>query len=145
MRFASPIPHKKARIEIIPLIDIMFFLLASFMMVSLSQVHMKGMQVELPTGVSGETQSKRDYVSLSVDRDGFFYFDKTRMDIEQLQKSLGEVHQTTPEAKIFVRGDREAIHGNVIRLLNIVRSAGFYKMAFEIKSEAAKGVPSPAF
>jgi biopolymer transport protein ExbD len=145
MRFASPIPHKKARIEIIPLIDIMFFLLASFMMVSLSQVHMKGMKVELPTGVSGETQSKRDYVSLSVDRDGYFYFDKTRMDIEQLQKSLAEVKQTTPDAKIFVRGDRESIHGNVIRLLNIVRSAGFYKMAFEIKSEAAKGVPSPAF
>jgi biopolymer transport protein ExbD len=33
MEFTSPIPHKKARIEIIPLIDIMFFLLASFMMV----------------------------------------------------------------------------------------------------------------
>ena len=145
MRFASPIPHKKARIEIIPLIDIMFFLLASFMMVSLSQVHMKGMKVELPTGVSGETQSKKDYVSLSVDRDGFFYFDKTRMEMEQLQQSLVQVHQTAPDAKIFVRGDREALHGNVIRLLNVVRSAGFYKMAFEIKSEAAKGVPSPAF
>ncbi len=37
MYVSSPIPHKKARIEIIPLIDIMFFLLASFMMVSLSQ------------------------------------------------------------------------------------------------------------
>jgi biopolymer transport protein ExbD len=145
MRFASPIPHKKARIEIIPLIDIMFFLLASFMMVSLSQVHMKGMKVELPTGVSGETQSKRDYISLSVDRDGFFYFDKERMDLEKLTQTLQQVHQTAPDAKVFVRGDRESIHGNVIRLLNIVRSAGFYKMAFEIKSEAAKGVPSPAF
>ena len=59
MRVSSPVPHKKARIEIIPLIDIMFFLLASFMMVSLSQVHMKGMKVNLPTGVSGETQNKR--------------------------------------------------------------------------------------
>jgi biopolymer transport protein ExbD len=67
------------------------------------------------------------------------------MEMEQLQQSLVQVHQTAPDAKIFVRGDREAIHGNVIRLLNVVRSAGFYKMAFEIKSEAAKGVPSPAF
>ena len=56
MDFISPIPHKKARIEIIPLIDIMFFLLASFMMVSLSQVHVKGMKVNLPTGISGQTQ-----------------------------------------------------------------------------------------
>ena len=143
MRFASPIPHKKARIEIIPLIDIMFFLLASFMMVSLSQVHMKGMKVNLPTGVSGETQNKKDYISLSVDRDGFFYFDKERMDIEKLTQTLQQVHQATPDAKVFVRGDMEAIHGNVIRLLNVVRSAGFYKMAFEIKSQAAQGVPSP--
>jgi biopolymer transport protein ExbD len=143
MRFSSPIPHKKARIEIIPLIDIMFFLLASFMMVSLSQVHMKGMNVNLPTGVSGETQNKKDYISLSVDRDGFFYFDKKRVEIEELTKELQEAHQATPDAKIFVRGDVESIHGNVIRLLNVIRSAGFYKMAFEIKSEAAKGVPSP--
>jgi biopolymer transport protein ExbD len=143
MKVTSPIPHKKARIEIIPLIDIMFFLLASFMMVSLSQVSMKGMKVNLPTGSSGETQNKRDYVSLSVDRDGFFYFDKQRMDIEQLTVTLAQVHQATPAAKVFVRGDSEAIHGNVIRLLNVLRSAGFYKMAFEIKSQAAQGVPSP--
>jgi Biopolymer transport protein ExbD/TolR len=70
MRVSSPIPHHKARIEIIPLIDIMFFLLASFMMVSLSQVHMKGIKVTLPTGASGETQSKRDYISVSVDVNG---------------------------------------------------------------------------
>ncbi len=141
MKFASPIPHKKARIEIIPLIDIMFFLLASFMMVSLSQVHMKGMKVNLPTGVSGETQNKRDYISLSVDRDGYFYFDKEKMDIEKLTETMQQVHQTSPDAKVFVRGDTEALHGNVIRLLNVIRSAGFYKMAFEIKSQAASGVP----
>ena len=53
MERPSPIPKKHARIEIIPLIDIMFFLLASFMMVSLSQVTMKGMKVNLPIGSSG--------------------------------------------------------------------------------------------
>jgi biopolymer transport protein ExbD len=143
MRIGSPIPHKKARIEIIPLIDIMFFLLASFMMVSLSQVHMKGMKVNLPAGSSGETQNKREYVSLSVDKDGYFYFDKTRMDIDQLVQTMQQVHQATPDAKVFVRGDRDAIHGNVIRLLNVIRSAGFYKMAFEIKSQSGQGIPGP--
>ena len=67
MRVSSPIPHKKARIEIIPLIDIMFFLLASFMMVSLSQVHMKGIKVTLPTGASGRrNQSAITLVSLAT-------------------------------------------------------------------------------
>ena len=69
MRVSSPIPHHKARIEIIPLIDIMFFLLASFMMVSLSQVHVKGIKLNLPTGLMGQTQSRREYVALSVDKD----------------------------------------------------------------------------
>ncbi len=79
MRIGTPIPHKKARIEIIPLIDIMFFLLASFMMVSLSQVHMKGIKVTLPVGQKGETQSKRDYISVSVDQNAAIRdFDKAR-------------------------------------------------------------------
>jgi len=86
MRVASPIPHKKARIEIIPLIDIMFFLLASFMMVSLSQVHMKGIKVNLPSGQSGETQTKREYVSVSVDKDGHYFFDKDEVKDEDMVK-----------------------------------------------------------
>jgi biopolymer transport protein ExbD len=141
MNLTSPIPHKKARIEIIPLIDIMFFLLASFMMVSLSQVHMKGMKVNLPTGQSGETQSKKDYISVSVDKDGHAFFDKTEMTYETLLPKLQAVYRDNPDAKVFVRGDAETVHGNIIRVLDILRAAGFYKIAFEIKSQAAKGVP----
>jgi len=143
MQVASPIPHKKARIEIIPLIDIMFFLLASFMMVSLSQVHMKGIKVSLPTGQSGETQSKRDYISVSVDANGNPYFDKVEMTYETLTTTLKKVYADNPEAKVFVRGDRDTVHGNIIKVLDILRSVGFYKVAFEIKSEAARGVPAP--
>ena len=142
MHVSSPIPHKKARIEIIPLIDIMFFLLASFMMVSLSQVHMKGIKVNLPTGVSGETQSKREYISVSVDKDGHYFFDKEEMPNEQeLQTRLLKVHESSPDAKVFLRGDRDTAHLNVSHLLDMLRSAGFYKISFEITSEALKGVP----
>ncbi|MEY2482067.1 MAG: biopolymer transport protein ExbD [Verrucomicrobiota bacterium] len=140
MNVSSPIPHKKARIEIIPLIDIMFFLLASFMMVSLSQVTMKGMKVNLPIGSSGETQSKKDYVSLSVDKDGIYYFDKEKIPLEEILPRLLKVHSTNPDAKIFIRGDRDAVHGNVTRMLDQIRSSGFTKLSFEIKSRAGMGV-----
>src|SRR6476646_4257450 len=118
MRLTSPIPHKKARIEIIPLIDIMFFLLASFMMVSLSQVHMKGIKVNLPAGVSGEVQTKREYVSVSVDKDGHYFFDKDEIPDTELLNRLKIAH-----------------------LLDLVRAAGYYKISFEIKSESLKAVP----
>jgi biopolymer transport protein ExbD len=143
MRVSSPIPHKKARIEIIPLIDIMFFLLASFMMVSLSQVHMKGIKVNLPSGVSGQTQTKREYISVSVDKDGHYFFDKDEVKDEELISRLRKVHDSAPEAKVFVRGDRDSVHLNVTHALDIIRAAGFYKISFEIRSEALKGVPGP--
>ena len=143
MTVHSPIPHKKARIEIIPLIDIMFFLLASFMMVSLSQVHMKGIKVNLPSGVSGQTQTKREYISVSVDKDGHYFFDKDEVKDEELMSRLRKVHDSAPEAKVFVRGDRDSVHLNVTHALDIIRSTGFYKISFEIRSESLKGVPGP--
>lgn len=141
MYVSSPIPHKKARIEIIPLIDIMFFLLASFMMVSLSQVHMKGVKVNLPSGVSGETQTKREYISVSVDKDGNKFFDKNEVNDDQLLDLLRKSHQSAPDAKVFLRGDRDTAHGNVAHTLELIRAAGYYKISFEIRSEALKGVP----
>src|SRR5437773_6684831 len=143
MHVTSPIPHKKARIEIIPLIDIMFFLLASFMMVSLSQVHMKGIKVNLPSGVSGQTQTKREYISVSVDKDGHYFFDKDEISDTELLDRLRKVHQSASEAKVFVRGDSDLVRLNVTHSLYLIRSAGFYKISFEIRSEALKGVPGP--
>ena len=139
MNVTSPIPHKKARIEIIPLIDIMFFLLASFMMVSLSQVHMKGIKVNLPTGESGQTQSQARLHQLLGRRDGYIYFDKEKIALRRSLPRIGnKLRAENPDAKIFVRGDREAVHGNVTRLLDQIRSSGFHKIAFEIKSEARR-------
>jgi biopolymer transport protein ExbD len=140
MQVASPIPKKHARIEIIPLIDIMFFLLASFMMVSLSQVSMKGWKVKLPEGSSGKVQNKKDYISLSVDKEGTYYFDKQIIKLEEILPRLQLIYKTNPDAKIFIRGDQEAVHGNVTRMLDQIRASGFTKLSFEIKSKAGKGV-----
>ena len=143
MRVSSPIPHHKARIEIIPLIDIMFFLLASFMMVSLSQVHVKGIKLNLPTGLMGQTQSRREYVALSVDKAGDIYYDKQKVDPNEVYQRLLNVHRISPNAKIFIRGDRDAYHGDVIRLIEQVRAAGIYKIAFEVKSPSLPTQAAP--
>ena len=143
MHLTSPIAHHKARIEIIPLIDIMFFLLASFMMVSLSQVHVKGIKLNLPTGLMGQTQSRREYVALSVDKDGNIYYDKQMMDPNEIYQRMVNVHKIAPGAKIFIRGDRDAYHGDILRLIEQVRAAGFYKIAFEVKSPSLPTQAAP--
>ena len=138
MEVASPIPHKKARIEIIPLIDIMFFLLASFMMVSLSQVHMKGMKVNLPTGQSGEAQSKEDYISVSVDKDGYTYFDKEKIALEADLPKLLQIHSEIRMRK-YLFGAIASPSWQHHSRCSIKYAPRVSQVSFEIKSQALKG------
>src|ERR1700742_3081303 len=101
MKVSSPVPHKRARIEIIPLIDIMFFLLASFMMVSLSQTHMKGIRVNLPApGMSQQQQNKKDYVAIKVSAGNTVYFDNQMVPESEVLPKLYQLHQGNPDIKI---------------------------------------------
>ncbi len=139
MRVASPLPHKKARIEIIPLIDIMFFLLASFMMVSLSQVHMKGIRVNLPSSIAVAQPTppqKKDFTSLFVDADGLVHFDKEVLTDGDVMPRLLQLYKSNHDAKVFISADKEALHGDVIKLLDRVRSSGIEKVGYEIKVKA---------
>jgi biopolymer transport protein ExbD len=139
MRVASPIPHRKARIEIIPLIDIMFFLLASFMMVSLSQGHMKGIRVNLPASkaVAQPTPpGQKDYTSLFVDADGLVHFDKEVVPDGDVTPKLLQLFNANHDARVFISADKEALHGDVIKLLDRVRSSGINKVGYEIKVKA---------
>ena len=140
MKVASPLPHKHARIEIIPLIDIMFFLLASFMMVSLSQVHMKGIRVNLPSSkaVAQPTPppTQKGYTALRVDGDGLVHFDQEVVTDGDVMPRLMQMHKANPNVKVFISGDKEALHGDVIKLLDRVRSAGIDKVGYEIKVKA---------
>ncbi|MGI8891354.1 MAG: ExbD/TolR family protein [Chthoniobacterales bacterium] len=142
MKVASPIPKKHARIEIIPLIDIMFFLLASFMMVSLSQVHMKGIRVNLPSSIAVAQPTppkQKDFTSLRVDADGLVHFDNDVVADGDVMPRLLQMYNANHDVKVFISGDKESLHGDVIKLLDRVRSAHIEKVGYEIKVKAGAG------
>lgn len=136
VKLGSKLPtEQEARIEIIPLIDIMFFLLAAFMLVSLSMVTLKSVKVNLPTATSGAADSQRDLVSLSVDRSGGLFLEKTPVGVNELSARLTALLATNPELRVYVSGDKDARHGDIIAALDVVRGAGVQKVAFEIRTE----------
>src|SRR3954465_13762841 len=101
MRMRSPIPKKHARIEIIPLIDIMFFLLASFMMVSLSQTHMKGIKVNLPSASQAPPSTVKDYVAVRVAPGPVYYVDNQPVnDVGEVKQRLFGFYKGNPEIKV---------------------------------------------
>src|SRR3989475_9066985 len=105
MQVASPIPHKRARIEIIPLIDIMFFLLACFMMVSLSQTHMKGIKVALPSQTVPPPNQPRDYVSVRVAAGNAVYFDGLLVSDDEVLPRLYQMHEANPGIKVSISAE----------------------------------------
>jgi biopolymer transport protein ExbD len=131
---SSPVPIKRARIEIIPLIDIMFFLLASFMLVSLTMINMKGIDVNLPTATSAQPNNKADFTMVSVDAIGDIYFEKEKVAKDDVLPRFQKEYQQNHDARVFIRADKDATYGNIVFILDKARTAGIQKVGLEIKA-----------
>jgi biopolymer transport protein ExbD len=136
-----PSENAEARIEIVPLIDIMFFLLATFMLVSLSMVNLKSVKVNLPTATSANSDNKKDIVDISVDKSGLVFLDKKPMADHELARSLAALKRQNANLRVFISGDKDARHGDVIHVLDSVRTAGIDKVAFEIQPTPKETTP----
>lgn len=138
MQLNSSTPGKKARIEIIPLIDIMFFLLASFMLVSLSMIRLQAIPTNLPQKSNAPPPSEKpQFVAIGIDQAGNIYFDKdTNPSLaEQIPGKLQPFYaEKRDELKVFINADAGARYETVITVLDKVRSLGVQKVSFPVKS-----------
>src|SRR5260370_40880875 len=107
MRIGSPWPHKKARIEIIPLIDIMFFLLASFMMASLSMMRLQSIKMDLPTATAAKASKKPDMVNIAVDQLGNCSIDKQPYGHADLAQFLSDRYTLNTNLPVYISGDED--------------------------------------
>ncbi|HEY5895815.1 MAG TPA: biopolymer transporter ExbD [Chthoniobacterales bacterium] len=137
MRLPARASKRKPRIEIIPLIDIMFFLLACFMLVSLQMIQMRGVKVNLPSVANSTPEKKSDFITVTVDPLGGFFWEKEKLDADQLYEHAKTLRAENKDARIYVRGDKDALHGEVMGALDKLRSAGVEKVVFEIKATSA--------
>src|SRR5512145_2746599 len=107
VKLGSKLPAEgtEARIEIVPLIDIMFFLLAAFMLVSLSMANLKGVPVNLPTATTATPETRQDFVNVTVDKAGVAYLDATPLGPHELAQALAALRTTNADPRIFISGD----------------------------------------
>ncbi|MGH9749011.1 MAG: ExbD/TolR family protein [Candidatus Polarisedimenticolia bacterium] len=123
---------KRARIEIIPLIDIIFFLLATFVMVSLSMTRNQGVQVALPSAGSaasmGDQQQMDKAVTLSVTEKGDVFFNKEKVTLAQLPYRLQTLKTATKDPKVIINGDAGADFRVVVAVLDETRKIGITRV-----------------
>ena len=134
MRIPQPFQRKRARIEIVPLIDIVFFLLATFVMVSLSMIKNNGIAVNLPVASTATAQDRKIFTTLTVTEEGFLFIDKDKIALADLGARLKTLKETDPELKVFIHGDKKANFGSAIQVLDEVRKMGISKVALQTTS-----------
>lgn len=138
MRIGFALPQKKARIEIIPLIDIMFFLLASFMLASLAMIHLESMDMALPTAtVPGKT--KPDEIDLRVRPDGDLYVGTTNYSVVDLRKFLARRYHEDARVQVYIEADPAAKYGMFINALDLVREVGIPNVSCAVTAPSKSG------
>jgi biopolymer transport protein ExbD len=134
MKIRSPVPGKKSRLEIIPLIDIMFFLLASFMMVSLQMQIVRTEKANLPTATLATASTKPDIVNLTVQADGQVSLEDKPIPFADLYDELTNRYSLNTNLPVYITGAKDATHGSVVYVLDLVRRAGIQRVAIAVKA-----------
>jgi biopolymer transport protein ExbD len=134
MKIRSPLARKRTRLEIIPLIDIMFFLLASFMMVSLQMQKVRTLKASLPRATLATSATKPDIINLSVDRFGQVAVDQKAVSFNDLFTLLTNRCSANSNVPVYITGSRDTTHGSMMYVLDFVKHAGIQQVAIAVKA-----------
>jgi biopolymer transport protein ExbD len=126
---------KRARIEIIPLIDVIFFLLATFVLFTLSLNKSNGIKVNLPVSDTGETRDPNGTVTVSVTDEGTIAWNTDLVTLDEFLIRLQQYHKEQPDGRILINGDSKAFFSQAVYVFDEARKAGFTKVFIETRSK----------
>jgi biopolymer transport protein ExbD len=128
---------KKARIEIIPMIDTIFFLLVFFMISTLSMAQYGGLPVNLPKAATGQ-QPPSESAAVTIGSDGKIAVDKQEVARERIGDILKSRLAANPELLVIINADERVEHGLVVDVMDQARQAGVAKMAIAVKPKESR-------
>jgi biopolymer transport protein ExbD len=124
--------RKKARIEIIPLIDVIMFLMAAFVLVMLSMNKNKQIPIELPAGQAGVAidPDAPKPITISIDTAGDYFWSGERVTFEDLLIRMKGLKATNADPKVLIEGEIAAQFGKAVAVVDEARLAGINKVTF---------------
>jgi len=125
---------KKARIEMIPLMDVIFLLLVAFIFFTMSMTIHRGLPVQLPTSATARIE-KRDLTDITIREDGRIFLNKKETNLSGLLTQLTILHRESPETKVLISGDKKASYETIVSVMDAVRKSGITGVSLETKWE----------
>ena len=129
--------NKPARIEMLPLIDIVFLLLVFFIYAMLSMAVHRGLPVLLPTSAGAGIDRHAD-LSVTVRRDGSVFVDKVPVAMENLATFLKDRARRDRETGVLLFADRRLSYQELFRVLDRIREAGIRKVSLQSEADREK-------
>ena len=121
MKFRRSRASKRGRIEIIPMIDVMFFLLATFMLASLAMQRLDAVKVDLPSG-QAQQMSEDQPLTMTVDRTNAIFLDRQPVRLDQVEAGVRRLLK--PDRNVVIAADDAAAQGAVVQAMLAARRAG---------------------
>jgi biopolymer transport protein ExbD len=108
------------------------------MLASLSMIRLQSIKMDLPTATVAKRDFKPDIVNVGVDKAGNVYIDKKMVSLIELQNFLSNKFKANTNVPVYISGDKDATHGTVIGVLDLVRRQGIQKVSFAIAPQKGK-------
>jgi biopolymer transport protein TolR len=124
-----------ADINVTPMVDVMLVLLIVFMVAA--PLLTVGVPVDLPQTAARPMEDQTEPLTVTVKRDGEVYLQETKIAVDALVPKIAAITRSNPDARIFVRGDRNIAYGDIMQVMGLLNSAGFRKVA--LVTETPKG------
>ncbi|MFW5873188.1 MAG: ExbD/TolR family protein [Bacillota bacterium] len=131
----KPSLSKKSSINILPLIDVIFFLLVFFMLFTSFRTTPEGLEMQLPTAETVTEQSQENIV-VDISEDGQFYLEGEQLTVENLTDRIAELYEENSNRVTIINADQDTKYQHVITVMDSLRSEGFYDLALAAERDS---------
>ena len=129
---------KKSSINIIPMIDVIFFLLVFFMLFTTFRTTPEGIEMQLPKAVTATEQQNENFI-VQIDKDGNYYYEDQSLALNQIISEAQAVNSNSENTNltIVISADKDTRYENVVSLMDGMRNAGITKLALAADKEGS--------
>lgn len=127
---------KKSSINIIPMIDVIFFLLVFFMLFTTFRTTPEGIEMQLPKAVTATEQQNENFI-VQIDKDGNYYYEDQTLALNQIISEAQAVNSEDTNLTIVISADKDTRYENVVSLMDGMRNAGITKLALAADKEGS--------
>lgn len=127
-------PEEQLEINILPMIDVIFSILAFFIISSLFLARSQGLSVDLPSAQTSEPKQSAQY-NITIKSDGDLFLDRQPIQLEQLKGALEEKITPNSQSLVIINADQKVEHGTVVKVMDRLRQVPGASMAIAAEQE----------